>query len=429
MTTFDLTLSDISKIEGKCSLTVKVVDGKIDDLKFAVTEYKRFYSQALRNKDIMGLPQLSCRICGTCSNAHLLCAIQAVEDAMDIVPTEQTKTLRELLNYGLLIRDHALHLYVFVLPDMIGVDNILELDEEKDDERQILEDTFGVKAAGNALSIAIGGRSVHAPYPTVGGFSKIPNQQEFPELVKKLQNIRPAVLRLIQRFVECTFTLEREVDFAALVDDQLTFMKGQIVDSFGMCIPQNEFGEHLEHDVIPYSHASGYKYRGKTHMVGAISRLNLAKDKLHPNTQKDVPEALAKFPTKNIFQNNLAQAIEILHSIDRSIDILNNLTIQQEQPIPVVRKAGIGVGVIEAPRGTLFYRLQIDSTGKTTGVQVVVPTGQNQIEMEQSLHKFISNNLDKDKEYLTRESEKIIRAHDPCMSCASHFLELKLIKE
>src|SRR3990167_3841111 len=129
MHNLDLSIADISKIEGKASCDIKIRDGKVEKVNFTIAEYKRFYTQAIRGKDIVALPQLTARICGTCSNAHLLCSLKAVENAVGLVPSEQTIQLRKLLNYGLIIRDHALHLYVFVLPDLIGRDSILDFDE------------------------------------------------------------------------------------------------------------------------------------------------------------------------------------------------------------------------------------------------------------------------------------------------------------
>ncbi len=427
MHTFDLNIGEISKIEGKASLTVKVKDGKVEDLKFAITEFKRFYTQALRGKDIVGLPQLSCRICGTCSNAHLLCAIKAAEHALGITPTAQTTLLRKLVNYGLIIRDHALHCYVFALPDIYGVDNILDLDENNAEQHQILKDTFEVKAAGNALGKAVGGRSVHAPYPTVGGFSKLPNPAEFPSLIKQLEEARPAVLRLITIFADCQFTLNRDIEFLAQIGEEYNFLEGPIIGTNGEHIPDTEYGNYLEHVVIPYSHASGYKYKGEIYMTGAIARVNLAQEKLHTNTKRDATNALKLFPSKNIYHNNLAQAIEILHAIDSSLDILKSISIVPEKPITVQRKAGEGVGVIEAPRGMLFYKIQIDEKGTMKNVQIVVPTGQNQIGIEQGLAQYIGANLDKGQDALALDAERIVRAYDPCMSCASHFMKVTWI--
>lgn len=432
MHNLDLTLSDISKIEGKASCEISVKNGKVQKVSFSIAEYKRFYTQAIRGKDMIALPQLTARICGTCSNAHLLCALKAVEKIVNLTPSSQTVLLRKLLNYGLIIRDHALHLYVFVMPDLFHKDSILDFDETNPEEHKYLDDTFKVKAAGNNLSKAIGGRSVHAPFLTVGGFIKLPDQSQLLKLIPELQNIRKTVLDLIELFAERDFTLIRnDIDFAAITDDEYSFLYGDLIRSDGSIIPSEKYGKYLEHVIIPYSHASGFKFMGKVYMVGALARLNLAKKNLHQKTQESTQKYLKKFPSANIFHNNLAQAIEILHAIDSSIDILNKLIIISEKPIVPQRKKGKGVGVIEAPRGTLYYNLELDDSGKIVHGQIVVPTGQNQIGIEGSIREYLEKNmaLDKSREEIELDVEKIVRAYDPCMSCASHFLKFKWRQE
>src|SRR3989338_7571520 len=123
---FDINLSEISKVEGAASLEIKIRNKKIEDLKFFISEWKRFYTQAVQSKPAIAVPQLVARICGTCSNAHLLCSIKAIENAFGISPSEQTMLLRKLLYFGLIIRDHALHLYIFSLPDLFNKNSILE---------------------------------------------------------------------------------------------------------------------------------------------------------------------------------------------------------------------------------------------------------------------------------------------------------------
>lgn len=424
MHTFDLSIDDISKIEGKASLKVVVKDDKIETCNFAISEFKRFYTQAIRGKDALAIPQLTARICGTCSNAHLLCAIKAVENAFDITPSSQTILLRQLVNFGLMIRDHALHLYVFALPDILGIDSILELDENDPAQHQMLDDAFAIKAAGNALGKEIGGRSVHAPYLTVGGFSKLPDPKIIPQLITSLETVRPAVLRAIEIFKNCTFRLDRNIEFVAMINDKYDFLSGEIQRTNGENIPEKEYGNYLERVVIPYSHASGYQLMDNPYMVGALARMNLGKNFLHPKTQTDAKSAIDLFPSKNIYHNNLAQAVEILHSLDSSLDILKNLNLVAEPPVAIVRKPGIGIAAIEAPRGTLFYKLEFDTAGIAKNVQIVVPTGQNQIGIEKSIYEYLVPNLDKDQNQLIQEIEQIVRAYDPCMSCASHFLKV-----
>ena len=163
-------------------------------------------------------------------------------------------------------------------------------------------------------------------------------------------------------------------------------------------------------------------------MVGAIARLTLGKQYLHPKTTESVKDLLNLFPTKNLFYNNLAQAIEILHSIDQSIEVVENLqSIQPETPVKGAMRESTGVGVIEAPRGTLYYKLEIDEKGIVKRGEIVVPTGQNQVIMERAIREIVEDLLSKNavQEKIIYEVEKFIRAFDPCMSCASHFLKVK----
>lgn len=428
MHTLDLSIADISKIEGKAACDIAVREGKVTNVRFKIAEYKRFYTQAIRGKDIVAIPPLTARICGTCSNAHLLCAIKAVENATGLEPSPQTILLRKLLNYGLYIRDHALHLYVFVLPDIFGKDSILDFDENVPLEHKMLDDTFTIKAAGNHLSKVVGGRSVHAPFLTVGGFIKLPTQEELDGCIAKLNDIRPLVIDLIDVFAtKDSILISDDIDFEAITDNEYSFLYGDIVRSDGSTIPASRYGEFLKPVMIDYSHATGYTFGGKVYMVGALARMNLAKKHLHPETIKSAGKYLDRFPSKNIFDNNLAQAIEILHSIDSSLSILRNLKLQPEKPVPVVRKTGVGTGVIEAPRGTLYYHLEIDAAGKVAKGQIVVPTGQNQIGIEKAIRLYLEQNIEKidSQDTVEHEVERIVRAYDPCMSCASHFLKFR----
>ena len=111
---------------------------------------------------------------------------------------------------------------------------------------------------------------------------------------------------------------------------------GEIKSSTDEIISKKDFSKHLEHIVLDYSQASAYKYKGKSYMVGALARLNMASDRLHPNTKKDADFAIKLFPSTNIFNNNLAQAIEILHAIDDSVKIMTGREFNLEQ-IPDVK--------------------------------------------------------------------------------------------
>ena len=427
MHTFDLSMEHITKVEGSAALNLRVVDGRVKEVHFALTEYKRFFTEALKGKSLAAIPPHLARICGTCSNAHIMASIEACEKALGIVPTSQTKLLRALTMHGLMIRDHALHLYLFSLPDIFGKDAFLDLDENDSIEHQLLHDGFDTKSAGNFLATLVAGRSVHATYPVIGGYLKFPDPAGVAEAIEKLQAIRPAVRRLVEIFKNAPIHFDRQTKYMALVpDNNYGYLEGKIMTSAGESYDESQFRAHLEHVVLPYSQASAYTYEGEGYMVGALARLNLAKDKLHPKTKESLAAVLKLFPATDIYLNNVAQAVEILHAVDESIEILSNQMFSPEPVIKAEVKESVGVGVIEAPRGTLYHKLVIGADGQVKEGEVVVPTGQNQINIERDIARLVQELVDQNtaQEKIAPEIEKLIRAYDPCMSCGSHFLKV-----
>lgn len=428
----DITIENITKIEGTAGLEVKIQDGHVLDLKFIIKDYRRFYTEAVKGKPIEAVPIFLSRICGTCSVAHLFASLEAIEKSQDIVVTHQTKTLRRLAYDGLMIRDHALHLYFFVLPDILGIDSILDIPEDHDNLGHVLlHDSFDIKSIGTEITDVVIGAAIHAPYPAVGGFHRLPDQSSFPSLVEKLRAVRPRVIRGIKTFAQWDAKLIRNADYLALRNsDGFNFLEGEIVNSTGRRVPESDFHNFLKSVVIPYSQSEGYVF-SDTHddyFAGALSRINLNLDLLRPETRESVGEYLTMFPSNNIYHNNLAQAIEVLHCVDEAIELLQTTQVTVEKPISPPKRSGVGVGVIEAPRGILYHMAQVDDTGKIIDYDVIVPTSQNQINIENDLKKYFEENIGKPREELQRESEKIIRAYDPCMSCATNFLKISWIE-
>jgi coenzyme F420-reducing hydrogenase alpha subunit len=421
---FDISIEGLSKIEGHASLDVKVRNGKVEDVKLKISENKRFYTQAIRGKQFQTVPQLVSRICGTCSVAHLTCCTEAVEKALEIEPSEQTVLLRKLMMYGMIIRDHAMHLYLFSLPDVLGKDSVLDFDER---QHELVHNAFEVKKAGNDLSKLIGGRAIHPPYAQIGNFSHLPEKNETERVIEELKRVRSHVFDLVKIFYDCDFSFRKRTTFVALTTNDFSFLEGVIKSSRRLIIPEQFYWDHLHRVIIPYSQAAGYEFEGRDFMVGALARMNLNREKLHKHTKNDLAKYIRMFPSENIYHNNLAQAIEIIHCIDHSIEILENNDFKKEPQVKFKIKEGKGVGVIEAPRGTLYYAIDLDKQGKIIYGNLVIPTAQNQIKMENDIRRLVAKNLDKDKGFIQHEIEKLIRAYDPCMTCATHFLKVNWI--
>ncbi len=422
----NISINKLSKIEGHADLDIKIRNGSVKDVNLRVDENRRFYMKAIEGRPALAAPQMLSRICGTCSVAHLTCAIEAVEKALGVQPSKQTIIMRKLMMYSLMIRDHALHLYFFALPDIFGIDSILDLADEK---KELIHEALHIKEAGNNLSNLIGGRAVHAPFEVVGGFTNIVDGKKIKPMIKELKSIRRYARNLAEIFYRCEWELKRETNFVALVTNDFSFLEGEIRDSNGTRVTEKDYGKRLEKVVMPYSQAKGFEFEGSEYMVGALPRLNLNKDKLHEKTRKSMKKYLNLFPSDNIYLNNLAQAIEITHSIDHSIELLENTDFKKEEIAKPQKQSGKGVGVIEAPRGTLYYSMEIKD-GKIKRASIATPTAQNLLNMREDLRELVSgvcasaNPENQWEKIIKKQAEKIIRAYDPCMSCASHFLKI-----
>lgn len=424
-------LKNISKIEGHTHLDVKVENGKVTECKLKISENKRFFSTAIIDKDYNAVPQIMSRICGTCSSAHAICSTEAIENALNLKVSKQTSILRDLLVNSGHLRDHAMHLYFFCLPDIYNKDSVLDFKTKE--EKDILHDGLHVKEAGNFLSTIIGGRAVHPPNTVIGGFTAFPTKDQIKEAKEKLIDARPRILKIIDIFYKSPDKFERDINYTGLISPDYNFLKGEIQTIKGTVIPEKNYADHLDKVILPYSTATAFTWESKDFMVGALARLNINKKSLHPNTIKDTKKYLEIFPSDNIFHNNLAQAIEMLHQVDISLDQLTDLekNLKKEnliQPQPLTQDV-TGTGVIEAPRGTLYYKLEIKKDGKIKSVELCIPTQQNIIHMQTGIAMYIEELLKKNtpKNKISLEIEKMIRAYDPCMSCATHFLKINWI--
>jgi sulfhydrogenase subunit alpha len=411
-------LDHIAKIEGHANLIINIEHNELKKLELDIIEGARFFENILKGKKFDELPLIASRICGVCSPAHAIASIQAIEAAFDIEPNEDVKLLRELLNIGGYLQSHALHLYFFVLPDYLGHDSVLHMTPKYKKE---IERALRMKRAGNRILNVVGGRDIHSLTAVVGGFSKAPAKQSMESLVDELKAVQDDAAETYKLFSSLSYPdFEYASGYMALQGaEQTGDAIGFLEDGRLKQLPgdyETYMKEYFQHD----STAEFVVIEGKGYTVGPQARMNVnweAHDK-ELMSQLSMP-----MPNYSPYSNVLFQSFELISEIERAISIVSGLCkhrIDVNLPNGIAPKPAAGIGVVEAPRGLLFYKFAFDERGYCTSAKVTTPTSQNLRMIEDCLQEFVSQHLHMSKENLIVEVEKLIRAFDPCISCSAH---------
>ncbi|MBN2422580.1 Ni/Fe hydrogenase subunit alpha [Candidatus Woesearchaeota archaeon] len=419
-------LDHISKIEGHADLNLKIEDNQLKELSLDGVEGARYFEGFLKGRKYDEVHHIVSRICGVCSQSHLLCSLKAIENALNVELTPQAKILRKLILYGSVLQSHVLHLFFLALPDFLGYESAIAMAEKYANEVKM---ALKLKKLANDICTTIGGRDVHCVTPLVGGFSKLPEKQKLDDLLERLREARPEMLAAFKLLTTLQIPeFERKTEYVSLQDNnEYAFYEGRIVSSGGINVEQRDYKTVFNESVKDTSSA---KFVSTTSnmpfFVGSLSRVNINYDKLNDSAKHAVQEAGLIFPNYNPFMNNIAQAIELIHLTDECIKLLENLNLQQEEPVKYEIKAGHGIAALEVPRGTVYHEYEIDDRGFIQKANIIAPTTQNLNNIEKDLWQFIPGILDKEEKEVITEIEKLIRAYDPCLSCAAHFLRLKI---
>jgi len=410
----------ICKIEGHGNLKLNYKNGSA---KLTIDEGERLFEQLVLDRPYEDAPFITARICGVCPTAHVLVSIKAIEQAFDIKTNKRINSLRQALLAGQIIQSHALHLFFLALPDYLGVVNAIELHQSRP---EIYKIALGLKKLGDKVVASIGGREVHPVAPVVGGFLSVPDRDELKNIITELKNSLPMAMEAVELFANFKYpNLKRKTEYLATQKDgKLTYLDGNEIRSNQEFVSTIEnYGYAFKEEVRKDSPTKYGTRDGRGFMVGALARLSLDHENLNPKALYALREIWGKsLPTYNSFHNNVAQAIEIVHLIEEAINNLENAITYEKlsKRVPFKVKAGAGVGAIEAPRGTLYHSVKIDKNGIITYYDIVTPTVQSLVNLEEDANEMMDKfgNLD-DKE-LYRQVEMLIRAYDPCITCSVH---------
>ena len=336
---------------------------------------------------------------------------------------EQKKRLRELETLGERIRSHATHLYFLALPDYLGYESALAMLPKY--KRQV-QSALRMMKVGNNMIRTVAGRDMHPISNTVGGYTKLPSQEELEQMYRELDSIRQDALATVRLFSGLKVPkFEKRTEYFSVSHPGEYGMLFGGIKSQSRSFEQEQFHDYVTEYHEPYSTANFVVKEGKSYMVGSLARMNNNFDFLSDNARKAADDAGLRFPIHNPFYNNHAQAIELVHHIDQAQDIIRHMKIKDEKPVHFDVRAGHGIAAIEVPRGTLWHEYTLDDKGIITYANIVTPTAQNLRNMQDDIQDFLPSVLGSGRNKVVLEVEKLIRAYDPCFSCSAHFLDVR----
>jgi coenzyme F420-reducing hydrogenase alpha subunit len=409
---------------------VRVSGSQVDEVRLDIYEPPRFFEAFLRGRSHTEPPDITARVCGICPVAYQTSACQAIEDACGARLDGALADLRRLLYCGEWIASHALHIYMLHAPDFLGYPGVVEMAAE---HREIVERGLALRRSGNAIMELLGGRAIHPVNVRVGGFYRAPSAVELAPLARQLHDTLPLALDTVTwvaGFDFPDFSFPHEL--LALTDPgRYPIERGTLVTSSGLAFTAAEFEQHIVEEQVPHSTAlharlTGDGAGGDRYLTGPLARYTLNSQVLPPLAAQAAAEAGLGPECRNPFRSIVVRAVEVVCAIEEALRLIAEYRPPAVPAIAVIPRAARGHGVSEAPRGVLYHRYELDADGIVRSARIIPPTSQNQRAIEDDLRRFVQARLGWDDEGLTAACEQAIRNYDPCISCATHFLDLRV---
>jgi sulfhydrogenase subunit alpha len=416
----------LARVEGEGGLFIGIKDGKAVEIRLDIYEPPRFFEGFLVDRYLQEVPDITARICGICPVAYQMSSVRALEAALGIEVTPEVYALRRLMYCGEFIESHALHIYLLQAPDLLGVPSALDLAAIAPD---VVKNALRMKKVGNEILKAIGGRSVHPVNACVGGFYRWPDAGPLKATLPELEWSLEAAKETVKWSLTLAYPkLEIDYEFVAIHDNgEYGVMKGDVWSSKGSKLSVADYEtrymeEHVKHSNALHSHTK----EGGHYLVGPLARLNLNHDQLLPEAKKALKESKLKLPLTNPYKGLIARAIELVHFYEEAIQLVKAYDPSGPAHRKLNLRAGEGCGMSEAPRGLLYHRYKVDENGRIKFAKITPPTAQNLPRIEQDLLALAPQLVKMEQEQATITAEHLVRSYDPCISCATHFLKLKI---
>ncbi len=422
----DFDIGQLTRVEGEGRLRLRLREGRVVEARLAIFEAPRYFEQLVVGRRPDDVLDIVARICGICPVAYQMSAVHAFEALFGVEIDPVVRTLRRLLYCGEWIESHALHVTLLHAPDFLGVESGIALAAL---DRGAVERGLALKKTGNRIVTLLGGRPIHPVSVRVGGFSRAPRVTELAVLAPALDQAVEQALAMVD-WVAAFPTPSYEVEPARLVAlrhaTDYPMNEGRIVSSDGIDIPGAAWSTTFRETQVEGSNAlQSHTLDGRSYLVGPAARITLAGDRLHPLAAAALARTgLAGEIRANPFRSIVARAVELVHAAAEARDIVAAYRPPAEAHVAVQARAGTAGWATEAPRGLLFHEYRVDERGRVAWARIVPPTSQNQAAIEAALIGFAPSALALPEPEARVRIEQLVRSYDPCISCATHFLDV-----
>ena len=428
----------LSRIEGHARVVIHIEGGEVRSASFQAMEFRGF-KQLVHGVPAEQMTVIVPRICGVCSTAHHIAAVKALEDAYGVEPPPLARRLRELLLLGQLIQSHATSLFIFTMPDRLGVSSILDPGREKelDEQARIARWALAVRTAGTHLITTAGGQFIHPVKAVVGGMTSGIESDAAAALSAELAAQLPHACELFELYIRKSLELHDRIGtwgddapawYLAAVAEKLPNYDSEALrllspDGRLVTFPARAHYDHLTYEQPDYSYSGRTSCGGEALRANSLARINLAESMGTPLADQYLQRFRSSFgrPAHAILLFDLARGIELVYAIERAQQILTMPLNAEDTDIPYTARDGEGYGLVEAPRGPLIHHYVIEK-GLIADAEFVIPTVHNIKSIERALmvaaRRYISG--DRIDMELERAVGRVVRAFDPCIACATH---------
>jgi sulfhydrogenase subunit alpha len=338
------------------------------------------------------------------------------------------------MHYSEQLQSHVLHVGYLAAPDFFGVPSVVPLVAMAPDAVKTI---IGLHRLANEWSDLLAGRTTHPVTLRPGGLTKIPTEKQLRELQDRLKKSLPSlkvVADVVLSVAQNVPKFERPTEYISLKQTNppaYTFYHGDITSTdYDGAVAVNDWKTVANEYVSDQSTAKWTRWHRDSYAVGALARFNNNAELLSPTAQAVAKMFGLQKGCCNPFLNTVAQLVEAVHVVEKSIELIDALLTKGLKPeaVSVGPKAGKASGCVEAPRGILFHEYEFDRKGHCMGADICIPTNQNHANIQKDFEKLVPEILDEPEEQIRLKLEMLVRSYDPCISCSTHLLDVKFVR-